>query len=282
MVYRLTQEVENILRIDWSPNGNKILYTTTLKGGSLYSVTNIRIADSESKVTQNPSVIYGGISWGGNGWITDDKFVYSIYGDGGPQGHHISYLDVVTLKEQLIWLYSTESINVDNNNQKLIISTSPFGVREWQPEPEEGVYFVNLDGSYSKISGELFHFQKDQDFINSYFGSNKDNQIINIQFNGQVTKISQMGIPRTSPNGKFTLVTDNEKVSLYSETLQLIKSWELNLFGSILWQPDSKAVFIYSNNGLYHLTIPNGEPELVDTCLLPKIICSQLIYKWIS
>lgn len=288
-LYRLTKEEENIHQINLSPDGKRILYTTSLRGGGLYANINIRVAASESITVQNPPVDYSGIFLGDDRWVSNDKFIFSLFGDGGPQGHHVQYLDISIHKKKIVWLYSTEDLLIDPRNQKLILSTIPFGVDEWQPEPEQGTYIVNLDGTHSKISDDVYRFFDKQDFANSYFGMDINHQIVNIDFDGTVIKLPRKGYlvssPRTSPDGKYVLIIDDMGIELYSERLELMKSWDTNS-DTIVWRPDSKGAILYGLHKnmigeLYYLPIPNGEPRLVDTCSPSELNCYPFEYVWL-
>lgn len=63
-IHRLTNEPENIgLLVEWSPNKEKILYTTSIPQTSYYSHY-LHIADLKIKLPQNPRILDGGAFWG--------------------------------------------------------------------------------------------------------------------------------------------------------------------------------------------------------------------------
>lgn len=115
-IRRLTNELENIGSIDWSPNGEKILYRDHAPG-TVYSLIYIRIADPEIQSIQTPRQIDGGLSLHEGGWIDENSYIIWSGGEGAPP-HNFRYINIENQQVKEIWEYSTEDFFIDKENKK--------------------------------------------------------------------------------------------------------------------------------------------------------------------
>jgi len=279
---RLTNDLENIAGIEWAPNGEKILYQNSLPGRVYVNMT-LQIADPQSELIQDPKSIYGGAFWSSYGWINENSYLIRVGGDGGPQNHHIQFIDL-NGRQKILWPYSAESVAIDSQNQIIILSTSPFGIEGWQPEPEAGVYFVSMDAKFTFISNETYSFFENQDPFNVYFALDDNDQLVSIGLNGLITPLERHATlsspPRVSPNGNWVFITSDKGGELYSNSLQLIRSWDISPTIT-LWSADSTGALLYTYRKLYYLSIPDGEPLLIDSCDPKEKECDHFSSVWL-
>lgn len=271
---RLTDDLENVWVIDWSPNGEKILYQNST-AGLTYTTKNLYVANPHITSAQSPKLIYGGKFWYSYGWINDKHYLVSSGGEGAsPQ--IFRYIDVETQKSKVIWPFTAEHIVINAPNEKIILMTIPSGYLD--NEPEEGTYILSIDGSYSKISNNLFVF---------YDGFGKDNvlgwsndYIYSISLDGQILPIGQSEwndyvSPLASPDSKWVLLSENQnRIALYSiPSFEQQYSWDfIDRIYSITWRPDSSGIYLSTESSIFYINISNEEITLVDDCQ-PKNFC---------
>ena len=136
------------------------------------------------------------------------------------------------------------------------------------PEITAGTYLLSFGGSTRKISDEIHIFFDKQDFSEAYFAVVQSG-LVRISSDGNITYVAE-NTPKIktvsiSPNNKWTLVAREKVLELFSENLKLANSWDMN-FNKIAWNPTSIGVFLNWKGNLYYLSIPDGEPILIDTC----------------
>ncbi len=150
-IRRLTNEPENIgLLVDWAPNGEKILYAST-ESNQIYSFYPLHIADPKNESPQNPKIIdRGSLFWFSEGWINENSYLLWDGGEGAPP-HNFRYIN--TDKKQIVqvWRYVADHFVINIKQEEIFLLTYPQGFIDPQSEPEEGIYLVRFDGSYTKI-----------------------------------------------------------------------------------------------------------------------------------
>jgi hypothetical protein len=267
-IRRLTNELANIYQINWSPSGQKVLYETS-QPGTIYTSHDLRAANPKIKSAQNPKIIDGGPFWLGIGWITDNLYLFYTSGDGGPNYSNIRYINASDEKVTNIWPFPADSVAFNGQNQTFIISFSPFYGNDQKKNPLTGTYQVSLNGKRVLITDEIYYFLEEQNIFNSNLGMDANGQLISIALDETISlfdrKVDYQFPPKTSPDGKLVLIRDDKGIELYSEDLQIIKSW--NIYDAeIIWRPDSTGIFLVTDAEMDYLPIPNGEPISVADC----------------
>lgn len=275
-IRRLTDDLENIWSIDWSPDGRKILYENSIPG-VIYLSRTIHIADPTIKSFQHPKAIDGGAFWFEYGWIDQDEYLIYSGGEGAPP-HRLRIINLETKEVKEIWNYSAESFFVDLNRQTIILS--PYGRIYLQPEPEKGIYTVSFDGQYQKISDEIVYFIEGQDVVDEYIAITQQNQLVGIKLDGSITPLSRKPDyyvpPRSSPDGKWILITSETETEIYSKDLKFIESLGIHAT-DIIWRPDSAGVFLYSDPTLYYLSM--DDMNLSEICVQGN--CRPFDHVWL-
>lgn len=265
-IRRLTDDLPNISALEWAPNGKKLLYVNSYPG-MIYASTSLHIADPNIQSPQSPKAIYEGTFWGSLGWMSDNEYVVHGAGDGGPL-YSFASINVDTNQVREFWPYTVDMFLADPDRPKILFLSFPYGTSEKQPEPEAGLYWVDLDGTYQKATDEIYYpveTQPNADFL----AIDGADHLFLIHQNGSVTdlgqKIEYQYPPRTSPNGMYTLIPTSKGLVLFSRD-QLLRTWDIKL-SDITWRPDSTGAFLYEKRErLYYVSIPSGEPVLIDTC----------------
>ena len=277
-IRRLTDDLENIWSLDWSPDGQKILYKNSVPG-VIYLSLLIHIADPNIQSLQHPKFIDGGTFWFSYGWIDQNSYLIYSGGEGAPP-HRLRIINTETWEIKEVWKYSAETFFVDSNRRIIILS--PYGRIYLEPEPEMGIYIVSFDGDYHKVSNEFVYFLDGQDAVNQYIASEEQHQLVGVKLDGSITPLARRADyyvpPRSSPDGKWVIITSEKETELYSADLQLIKSLGIHAT-DIVWRPDSAGVFLYSDPNLYYLSIDNVF-NLLEVCVGED--CRPYNYVWIK
>jgi hypothetical protein len=74
------------------------------------------------------------------------------------------------------------------------------------------------------------------------------------------------------------MVEGYDGLQLFSENLELVKSWEIRN-SEMIWRPDSAGLLLFIDTAMYYLPIPDGEPILVEDCA--PDYCSIRDYVWL-
>jgi hypothetical protein len=76
------------------------------------------------------------------------------------------------------------------------------------------------------------------------------------------------------------LLFGEKELFLYDARDELIRSIRKKDVRKVVWRPDSRAFFFTNERELYFLPVPDGEPELVETCLPFDCVLDDAV--WVS
>jgi dipeptidyl aminopeptidase/acylaminoacyl peptidase len=283
---RLTNEKENIgLTISWSPDGEKILYESSIPR-TVYTSYYLHIANPKIKSLQDPISIGGGTFWARGGWITNNSYILWSGGEGAPP-HNFRYINIETQQTKQVWRYVAESFFTDVEKGRIFLLTYPSEISGLEPEPEEGLYLVTFDGNYQKITDDVYIPLDTEGTESAYFAVapnpnpyDDEFSLFSIGIDGSILDLARrIGFvyPNVSPNKKWAIISSNIGTELFSENLESIKLLDLYPLETF-WRPDSLGIFLYKNRELIYLQIPEGEPNQVDSCSLEFCL---LKYVWL-
>jgi Tol biopolymer transport system component len=279
-IRRITDELENIWKIHWSPNGEKILYLDSVPG-TIYMSRYIRIADPKIERIQHPKEIDGGAFWSGEDWIDDHTYLLWNGGEGAPpQKFRLVNSQTQQIKE--IWKYESEMFSVSPELNGILLTLYPEVVEYDQIPIEPGTYFISVNGKSTKITDEFYDLLEEPGFSNSFF-VRKDRNLYSIRIDEPTTQLIKENVdfehsPRLSANKKWLMVEGYDGLQLYSENLELIKSWEIRN-SEMIWRPDSRGLFLFVKTAMYYLSVPDDEPTLMEDCA--PDYCSIHDYVWL-
>ena len=147
-------------------------------------------------------------------------------------------LNTETQDVKEIWKYTAETFFVDSKKQIVILS--PSGRIYLETEPEIGIYVVSFDGDYHKVSDEFVYFIDGQEAVNQYIASDEQHQLVSVKLDGSITHLARRADyyvpPRSSPDGKWIIITSETRTELYSKDLQLMKPLGIHAT-DIVWRP---------------------------------------------
>ena len=272
-IRRLTDEIEHIWSIYWSPTGEFISYDAALPG-PVDPYVYWYMADTRINTTQSSRMNAGPSYYVTRfGWITDTAYLYAIdtvYYEPmgpGPIFTSVQYINFENNEKKEIWPYGSESIVMDQENSKVILTTNG----DNDSQLSAGTYMVSLDGSFIQLSDTTYELIKGQDSFKTYFAHDENDQIYSISPNGEVKLLGQgRGIePIISPDKNRILIfnNNNTKITLYSDDFQPVNSWIFDegiYSNGIKWSPDALGIAISTFNRKYYLSIPNGMPKPID------------------
>ena len=276
-IRQIVDDLENVGWIEWSPNGSKILYTD-LRPGAIYSETYIYIANPKDNNIQSPESIDGGLFWHGLGWITENFYLIFSGGEGAPP-QHIRYINTLTEQVKEIWSDEAIYVTIDQQNNLVVLAQDDY-------LDSKGIYIVETNGNYQKISNDFYYLFDQQSVPNLYFGldwlEDETNQLVGIYSDGSIIPLMHKGYysspPIASPDKKSIVIRSEIGLELYSDDLQLIKSWDLYP-SEIIWGPNSKGFFLYDDYKVFYLSISTGELTLIDDCNSKE--CYPFSYAWL-
>ena len=276
---RLTNEPGNIFRIIWSPNGQKVLYDTSIEGGGFSTSTIWHLADFTTTILQKSKILSGKNSWRSLGWFNEDLFFISTAID-SPVYIDTGYIDIDSKETKIIWPYITESMTLDSENDRIILSFMQYDINN--PEITAGTYLLYLDGAFTKITNEIFYLFPEQISFDSYLAMDKNSSLVSISPHGSITNFAQtvsyQNTPRVSPDKRWIIIRRDNVTKLFSKNIQLIKSWDIDV-SEVIWRTDSRGAFLYDRDKLYYLTIPDGTPTSIDFCIAKS--CQLINYVWL-
>jgi WD40 repeat protein len=266
-VRRLTNEIENIWQIEWSPTGEKILYDAAVPGPVdpyVYWYMADPKFNSPQRLRINTGTNYYYVTR--FGWITEDSYLYAIdtaYYEpvgSGPLFTSVRYINVETNITKEIWRYGAEAISVDPVHGKVMLTTAGMA----NSQVEAGTYLASLDGSFTKLPDTWYRDIQYLEPFDTFLGTDEGGQLYGVSPAGEVKLPGER--PHLSPDKKWVLLWENDrKLNLYSNDFQLVNSWSFDdtSRGGTIWRPDSLGVIIVrSKTFYYYLSIPDGEPRL--------------------
>jgi WD40 repeat protein len=293
-IRRLTDDLQNVERMEWSPDGKRLLYTNDLPG-ILHDGRTFHVVDLEGKTLHlSQEILTKDSQWYMHGWISNNLYLLqALYPEPG-QWHDRQLVVVNAENEQLteIWPYPTSDVVVEISNQTIVLSFYQFFFEDPIPNaPSAGTYFISTNGDREKISDHVFSFVPSSVQIIGI--DHEDENAYHILPDGSIKQIGAgvWGfVSSSSPNKKWFFLEQEERegryrFSLYDDTYRQIKLWILNEEArAASWRPDSLGIFLFTSDNIYYLAIPDGEPQVLNVevppCLWDPIVCTWPEFAW--
>lgn len=288
----LTDDLQNVDRLEWSPDGKWILYTNDIPG-IVENGRTFHVADLEGKTFEfSQKILTRHSQWYMHGWISNNLYLLqaNYYDPPQPQFRQLIVLNAENGQLKEIWPYTTKDCVVDKNNQTLVVLFEP----ENDPSlPPSGVYRISTNGDYERISSQMFYRltvsseiigEGIEKGVDTAFHITSDNSIIPIG-----PALSGLSDVSSSPDTKWFFIDDfvnaHQRLTLYSDTYERIKSWMLNEdLVETTWRPDSLGIFLFTKENMYYLDTPDGEPQLLNVevppCQWDPVVCIWPEFAW--
>lgn len=271
LIHRLEESLQNVLWIDWSPDGQYVIFHNSIPG-NVYTGSDFYAIKATSEKIINPKPFRSGFWHTTLEWLSPTTIL--ITGTTDTAGKHsLQKLDIVTGRTTNLWGDYYGGYAIDYDNQVIAFTASEFA------SPENfGFYYVTFDGKRKKLLDGLYWVDvlfrgsgKNQFLIN---GGNHDDAEYNIAGNtvgislneiSNLLDVLDFGKTMISPDYTWLLTYDEEKIYLYNENDELTNTFLISGVYSVIWCPDSKGFFYATGRSLYYFDMQNMKPVFVDT-----------------
>jgi len=264
-IRQLTNELLNIYKINWAPNGQRILYEISSPLGNDSQGMEFHLVNLDGKeISFTEESLYKYLHWNGYDWIFDNLYLLFRWSDAPPHQSDFKILNTDTGHVKDVWPHHADFFAVNKENQTIVLLFKNH--HNQSSKIAEGIYMVYPSGKYWKISdvGIMFVLMEGQKPY-PIFAQDYNRRIYSISNDGSINALpwANDSVPWISPNGKWLLFRDRNEIALYTESYQPIKSWNIDVSG-VIWRPDSLGIFLFMDKKLHYLSIPNGDPVVVD------------------
>ena len=270
-IQRVNDDLQSVYGIEWSPDGKYIVFENS-HPGYVYTGSSLYAVMPSEKTVKDPRPLQYSTWWSIKGWLSSDQLLISE-GTDTAGDLDLKILNINNGQFKHLWEDSFGDYSIDNINQVILLNSSDFTEDEYM-----GIYFVGFDGEKEKILDGLYYFdlifrgEKKHRFLASgvsIFAENKINGVVGVAFDGTITLLSQIRDRkiRISPDYAWMTIYNDEEINLYDQHDELVRTFPLPNVYQVLWHPDSKGIFYSSGKELYYLSVPNGEPLIIDQCL---------------
>jgi hypothetical protein len=272
-VIRVTDGPGNIQWIIWSPDGNRILHSSTnvfcqppATCDQYFVVT--KDGHSAAPIPNTPTVPDG--MFFGIGWLTPSQYVFS--GVNNVPQPPLGYFDLDRQRTFQVFPEYTTGFGgeIDYLSHTLMAMDYDRGVLWYDAtmgekrilnlglcDPDEG----NCYGRYGRMDFGEYRYFASTDY---------DTALINAKGAGTPLGESVKNI-WCSPDGQWMVSEHTESVSfsLFDSQLQKIREISLSgdFFYSLLWRPDSKGFFVHMDGNLFYFDLSKNTLENADTGL---------------
>jgi len=289
-IQRAEDSLQNITDIRWSTDGKKIIFKDGEPGFGYMGSPELYVINYQQETAKDPELLtyqswigsFDSITqtWSPAGdWLTSNiLLVTGQTPDAGSYG--ISALNINSKESAELWDDFFGNYAIDPQNKTVIISPS-----DYTSPQNAGMYLISLNRRKTKIFDGFYYvdfFFRDGEkhrFILRGISRNEidsnttekqypiGGKIIGIDLNGKPFSLGEFDRKQQisiSPDYAWLILYDDEKLKLYDKNDDLVKTFPIAGIRRIIWEPDSKSIFYATAKQLYILTLPIGEPKLVD------------------
>jgi WD40 repeat protein len=288
-IKQIESSIQSVSNINWSPDGKYVVFENS-EPGAVYTGASLYAIQPSDRVIDNPKRLYGGTWLHVGTWLSPNLLLVA---DGTDTAgiFNLQNLDIRTGQLRTLWPDSIRNYAVDASNKIIVLNTN-----EWDEPDNWGIYYITFNGQQTKALSGLY-------YADLYFrGGNKNRFLIkggsdedtNPTFpltGGNIVGLDIFGKPSPvagnfdtdkisiSPDKSWLLMYDEKNLFLYDVDDNLTQTFPINGVYSVIWRPDSQAIFFSAGNAVYFLPIPNGTPRLIDEC--EQYSCSLRDATWL-
>jgi hypothetical protein len=243
--------------------------------GQIYTGLSLYAVKPINQVIESPKRLFSRTFFGGGDWLSPNLLLVAD-GTDTAGNFNLQTLDIRTGQLKPLWGDAAMNYAIDPINQIIAINTGEFA------EPENmGVHFITFSGHQTKVLDGLY-------WASLFFRGGEKNRFLmqgisepsinsSIPISGDVvglgigenpTVIGQFAYDKISisPDGYWLLMYNDADLYLYDINDNLSQTFSISGTESVIWRPDSQAIFFSDGKALYILSIPNGDKRLVDNC----------------
>ena len=199
------------------------------------------------------------------GWVSSNEYFLVNASEGCCGENNLRCINVETRQETILWDTYTIGYAIDREQLFLAVSAAP-------EADFQGSYIVDWFGNRKKISDEVWGLAF-RGGVNSRYVGFDGEKVVTITQDGSIKQISEKPFYNlsVSPDRTWFVLYDETKniagIDLYSDNDQFVKPITDQAAFPVAWLPDSSGLF-YMANHLYYISIPDGEPILIEECNL--------------
>lgn len=274
-VKQIESSIQSVSKINWSPDGKYVVFENSIPGDT-YTGTSLYAVQPSDRVIENPKRLYGGTWLHVGDWLSPNLLLVA---DGTDTAgiFNLQTLDIHTGQLRPLWTDSVGDYAIDPSNKIIALNTG-----EWAEPEKFGVYYITYNGQQTKVLEGLywatlfFRGGGQHRFLMQGISEEETNPTLSLA--GDIIGLDMQGKPTPiagkfdydkisiSPDKTWFLMYDEENLYLYDVNDNLTQTFPVNGVYDIIWRPDSQAIFFSDNKAVYFLSIPNGDPRLIDEC----------------
>jgi hypothetical protein len=287
-IRRVEESLHSVYEIRWSPDGKHIVYENAIpyRWGVAYF---LYVIQAGAPPVSNPNAVFEVTEFLAGEWLSPTSLLLFNW----MKGHglwNVYALNILTGDAKRLWDGSVFNYAIDPENRLIALCTSNFGRIE-----QIGFFIIAFTGKAEKIFEGIYWLQV------FYRGGNKhrflvqgvggieamgqypiQNDVVGIALEGTPKKLGKFSSTQISisPDHMYLLLFDEKKLFLYDARDELIRSIPMKDVRKVVWRPDSQAFFFTNERELYFMPAPDGEPELVETCVQFDCVLDDAV--WVS
>lgn len=272
---QIESSLQSVSNINWSPDGKYVVFENSVPGDT-YTGASLYAVQPSDQVIDNPKGLYGGTWLHTGNWLSPNLLLVA---DGTDTAgiFNLQSLDIRTGQLRPLWTDSVGDYAIDPSNKIIALNTG-----EWAEPEKFGVYFITYNGQQTKVLEGLywatlfFRGGEQHRFLMQGVSEKGTNPTLSLA--GDIVGLNKQGRPTLiagkfdydkisiSPDKTWLLMYDEKNLYLYDVDDNLTQTIPTNGVYSVVWRPDSQAIFFSDSKAIYFLSIPNGEPRLIDEC----------------
>jgi len=279
-ITRVEDSLQSVVWIGWSPDGKQIVFENSIPGaipGADFSGFALHAVRLGRQAVKEPEPLFSGAYPFIGNWLSPSTLLIA-YGTDTAGSYCLSSLNINTGELKSLWPDFFGGVAVDYENQAILLNASNGSQFE-----ELGLYIITFDGTQRKILDGYYELTlffrggKEHRFLmqgetskdNTWIRYPIDGDVVGISLDGNLTRLGKFDFDKISisPDYAWLAMYNDKELFLYDENDELVKAFQIPGIQTILWRPDSQAIFYTVDSRLFTLTIPNGESRFVDECL---------------
>lgn len=267
-IQQITDDVQNVSGLRWSPDGNYIVLYNSIPG-YVYPGTSLHFLKPSDQAVKMPKSLWGNL-WGGIvDWLSPNLLLMTG-GTDTAGSTDLQALSVATGQVWSFWKGLYGEVAIDHANNIIAMTTS-----DYTPPENPGIYFVDFNGNKKLVQdGYYYHLVfrggEKHRFLALKYSLKDGNNLVAITLDGTADSLEYIENYKisVSPDYTWLLIYNDQEVVLYDANDILAEKYMISGIQEVRWQPDSKGLFYSTGKELYHLSVPDGGSLFVDQCIL--------------
>jgi hypothetical protein len=258
---RLTSGLENIQRLQWSPNGRWIAHGAAYSVGMGTPIDNYIVSRDGSTLLDLPD---GGLQ--APGWVTSELFVVNEAAN-GPGSFRLSAVRMPEETYRVLWTGTFSSFAFDLPNNTLILSVH----EPWDFGKEVGTYLVNTNSGSSQRVGQPLDSLTTWGRGKERFLGEGDG-VFAVSLDGQLRQIldhpSRISVSPDRESVVFFPRSGGTSTVLYDARMNSSKGIFNGEVTCVDWAPDSHTLLVVAGESLLSIDVESRAATQLDTGLV--------------